>query len=163
MATVLITKEQEAAEEKKKMVTLVSSDGKKFVVEQKVAEQSVTIKAVMACCGIESPIPVHQVSGDVLSPILEYCEKHAEEKKETEEWDREYMEKAKTDLDFLHNFLLADHFVQIPELIDLLAKTFADMIRMKTPEQIRQMLNIKNDLTKEQEERIQAEFGWAFQ
>ncbi|KAH7652089.1 S-phase kinase-associated protein 1 [Dioscorea alata] len=156
-----ITKEQE-----EKMVTLVSSDSKKFVVEQKVAEKSLVIKMIMNCCGIESPIPVQRVKGDILKSILEYCEKHSneDEKEEVmEEWDKEYMENAKKDIVFFHDLMLGSHFLHIQELVDLIAQTFVGMIKMKSPEEIRQMFNIQNDLTKEQEDYIRTKFGWAFQ
>ncbi|XP_039117462.1 SKP1-like protein 14 [Dioscorea cayenensis subsp. rotundata] len=161
MATI-ITKEQQ---EKEKMVTLVSSDSEKFVVEQKVAEKSHVIKMVMNCCGIESPIPVRRVKGDILKSILEYCEKHSkgEAQEVMEKWDKEYMDKAEKDLVFFHDLMLASHFLHIQELVDLIAVTFAGMLKMKSPEEIRQKFNINNDLTKEQEEHIMTTFGWAFQ
>lgn len=61
-----------------KMVTLCSSDGEIFEVEETVAKQSETIKYLINfhCAGTGIPLP--HVSGKILSKVIKYCEKHAE-------------------------------------------------------------------------------------
>ena len=42
-------------------------------------------------------------------------------------------------------------------------KSLADMIKGKTPEEIRKTFNIKNDFTPEEEEEVRRENQWAFE
>ncbi|KAK0575304.1 hypothetical protein LWI29_037009 [Acer saccharum] len=48
-------------------------------------------------------------------------------------------------------------------LLDLTCQTVADMIKGKTPEEIRKTFNIKNDFTPEEEEEVRRENQWAFE
>ncbi|XP_026385081.1 SKP1-like protein 1B [Papaver somniferum] len=45
----------------------------------------------------------------------------------------------------------------------LTCQTVADMIKGKTPEEIRKTFNIKNDFTPEEEEEVRRENQWAFE
>ena len=57
----------------------------------------------------------------------------------------------------------AANFLNIKGLLDLTCQTVADMIKGKTPEEIRKTFNIKNDFTPEEEEEIRRENQWAFE
>lgn len=57
----------------------------------------------------------------------------------------------------------ASCYLKIQNLNDLGCKTVANIIAGKTPEQIRQTFNIKNDFTREEEEEVKEEFAWAFE
>ena len=45
-------------------------------------------------------------------------------------------------------------------LLDVTCKTVANMIKGKTPEEIRKTFNIKNDFTPEEEEQVRKENEW---
>ena len=47
-------------------------------------------------------------------------------------------------------------------LLDLTCMTVANMMKGKTPEEIRKTFNIKNDFTAEEEEEVRKENQWAF-
>lgn len=57
----------------------------------------------------------------------------------------------------------AANYLNIKGLLDLACQTVADMIKGKTPEEIRKTFNIKNDFTPEEEEEIRRENQWAFE
>ena len=57
----------------------------------------------------------------------------------------------------------AANFLNIKDLLDLTCQTVADMIKGKTPEEIRKTFNIKNDFTPEEEEEVRRENQWAFE
>ena len=51
-------------------------------------------------------------------------------------------------------FLQAANYLNIKGLLDLTCQTVADMIKGKTPEEIKKILNIRNDFTPEEEEEV---------
>lgn len=59
--------------------------------------------------------------------------------------------------------LQAANYLNIKSLLDLTCQTVADMIKGKTPEEIRKTFNIKNDFTPEEEEEVRRENQWAFE
>ena len=54
----------------------------------------------------------------------------------------------------------AANYLDIKPLLDLTCKTVANMIKGKTPEEIRKTFNIKNDFTPEEEEQVRKENAW---
>ncbi|PPD83805.1 hypothetical protein GOBAR_DD19275 [Gossypium barbadense] len=108
-----------------KKVTLSSSDGWTFEVEEAVAFQSQTIKHLYETGCIGDFIPVPNVTGDILSMV---------------------------DQSTLFDLILAANFMNINSLMDLTCKTVANMMKGKTTKEIRGTFNIKNDYTPEAEE-----------
>ncbi|TVT97410.1 hypothetical protein EJB05_57345, partial [Eragrostis curvula] len=171
-----------AAEEgEKKMITLHSSDGEQFEIEEAVAKQSQTIRHMIEDDCTDNGVPLPNVNSKILSKVIEYCNKHAEAKaddagaeaassstatkssdgsKDLKTWDAEFV---KVDQGTLFDLILAANYLNIKDLLDLTCQTVADMIKGKTPEEIRTIFNIKNDFTKEEEEEIRKENPWAFE
>lgn len=63
----------------------------------------------------------------------------------------------------LISLVQAANYLNIKNLLDLTCQTVADMIKGKTPEEIRKTFNIKNDFTPEEEEEVRRENQWAFE
>ncbi|GAB2210479.1 hypothetical protein Droror1_Dr00015745 [Drosera rotundifolia] len=153
----------------KKTVTLKSSDGEEFDVDIAVASESQTIKHSIEDDETGTAIPLPNVTGSILAKVIEYCKKHVEAAPKGDdravmdalkEWDQEFM---KIDQNTLFDLILAANYLNIKGLLDLTCQTVADMIKGKTPEEIRTMFNIKNDFTPEEEEEIRRENQWAFE
>jgi len=150
-------------------VTLKSSDEESFEVLEEVANMSETIRNMIEDTGAEAPIPLPNVTGKVLSKVIEYCEAKVQSKKangvpaKTEEenkaWESEFV---KLDQGTLFQLILAANYLNIKELLDLTCYTVANMIKGKSPEEIRKAFNIKNDFTPEEEEEVRREHQWAF-
>ncbi|OEL23296.1 SKP1-like protein 1B [Dichanthelium oligosanthes] len=133
-------------------------------------------------------IPVHNVTAKILAKVLEYCNNHAaagagpevaaaagtaassvagsssnaSSGKKVDElafFDKEFID---VDQDTLHELLLAANSLEIKPLLDLACQRAADMIKDKTPEQIREMFGIINDFSPEEEEEFRKEYAWAF-
>jgi S-phase kinase-associated protein 1 len=154
-------------------IKLSSLDEQEFDVPRAVAEMSVTIKNMledMADSGTDAAIPLPNVSGKILSKVIDYCKYHlehptpiSEEKKEEKRtddilpWDQEF---CKVDQATLFELILAANYLDIKPLLDLTCKTVANMIKGKTPEEIRKTFNIKNDFTPEEEEQVRKENEW---
>ncbi|KAJ9119102.1 hypothetical protein QFC22_003593 [Naganishia vaughanmartiniae] len=163
------------------MVTLTTNDGEKFEVEKPVAERSVLIKNMIEDIGGDTePIPLPNVSASVLKKVdtlvLEWCEHHkadpmpavpdandaAEETRrrniDISEWDGKFIQ---VDQEMLFEIILAANYLDIKPLLDLGCKTVANMIKGKSPEEIRKLFNIQNDFTPEEEAQIKRENEWA--
>ncbi len=55
----------------------------------------------------------------------------------------------------------AANYLDIKALLDVGCKTVANMIKGKSPEEIRKTFNIQNDFTPEEEDQIRRENEWA--
>jgi len=172
-----------AADGEKKMITLKSSDGEEFEVEEAVAMESQTIRHMIEDDCADNGIPLPNVNSKILSKVIEYCNKHVLANKpaagsdgaaadgsaaaaapapaeDLNNWDAEFV---KVDQATLFDLILAANYLNIKGLLDLTCQTVADMIKGKTPEEIRKTFNIKNDFTPEEEEEIRRENQWAFE
>jgi S-phase kinase-associated protein 1 len=156
-------------------VTLQSSDAKSFQVDVKVATMSQTIKGLIEDAGTVHAIPLPNISGKALEKIVEYAKHHADLKSletknedETEdvskrtddisEWDQNF---CKVDQEFLFELLLAANYLDIKGLLDLVCKSVANMIKGKTPAEIRETFNIKREFTKEEIDEVKKENMWS--
>ncbi|EXC35315.1 SKP1-like protein 1A [Morus notabilis] len=157
-----------------KKIVLRSSDGESFEVEEAVALQSQTIKHMVEDVSDDSAIPLPNVTSRILSKVIEYCNRHsdasssasasasagASDDNDLKSWDAEFV---KVDQATLFDLILAANYLNIKNLLDLTCQTVADMIKGKTPEEIRSTFNIKNDFTPEEEEEVRRENQWAFE
>jgi S-phase kinase-associated protein 1 len=103
---------------------------------------------------------------------MEWCKHHVNDppasadddsdsrKKTTEidEWDQKFMN---VDQEMLFEIILAANYLDIKPLLDVGCKTVANMIKGKSPEEIRKTFNIQNDFTPEEEDQIRRENEWA--
>jgi len=121
--------------------------------------------------GIEEQIPLPNVSSKILSKVIEYCTYHVNATKAQEDktapdaeavkaWDAEFVQ---VDQGTLFDLILAANYLNIKGLLDLTCMTVANMIKGKSPEEIRKTFNIKNDFTPEEEEEVRRENQWAFE
>lgn len=101
----------------------------------------------------------------MLKKILEYCEYHKDDvvpatedesdriKRTTDisEWDQKFLS---VDQEMLFEIILTANYLDIRPLLDIGCKTVANMIKGKSPEEIRRTFNIQNDFTPEEEDQI---------
>ncbi|GBF95073.1 hypothetical protein Rsub_07574 [Raphidocelis subcapitata] len=152
-------------------VKLTSSDAQMFEVDEEVANESITIRNMIEDTGTEEVIPLPNVNGKILAKVIEYCRYHVEAARkgaddkpaksedEVKTWDTDFV---KVDQATLFDLILAANYLNIKGLLDLTCQTVANMIKGKTPEEIRKTFNIKNDFTPEEEEEVRRENQWAF-
>ncbi|XVF15960.1 hypothetical protein REPUB_Repub09cG0200700 [Reevesia pubescens] len=149
-------------------ITLKSSDGESFEVDEAVALESQTIKHMIEDDCADNGIPLPNVTSKILAKVIEYCKKHVESPKtddraaddDLKSWDADFV---KVDQATLFDLILAANYLNIKGLLDLTCQTVADMIKGKTPEEIRKTFNIKNDFSPEEEEEVRRENQWAFE
>jgi len=164
-------------------VKLQSSDDHEFEVDFELIKKSVTLKNMLEDIGEgeDMPIPLPNITANILEKVIEYLEHHKndpspndddenkEEKEEKEEkkddkrtdnideWDTNFM---KVDQATIFELILASNYLDIKPLLDLGCKTVANMIKGKTPEEIRKTFNIKNDFTPEEETAVRKDNEW---
>ncbi|KXN69986.1 cytosolic glyco protein FP21 [Conidiobolus coronatus NRRL 28638] len=154
-------------------VKLLSSENTPFTVEKDVIIRSVLIKNMLEDIGDSgTPIPLPNVTAPILTKVIEYCEHHRNDpfvveddtndnktksSDDIEPWDHQF---CKVDQGTLFELILAANYLDIKPLLELTCKTVANMIKGKTPEEIRKTFNIENDFTPEEEEQIRKENQW---
>jgi len=137
------------------MLKLLSSDGIEYELDQQLATASGTIKDLMEDAGTEEAIPLPNIDSKTLKQVITHMTTISSK---GEEDIAEYY--SKVDQDTLFAMILAANYLDIKELLDNLCKTVANMIKGKTPEEIRKTFNIKNDFTPEEEEQVRRENEW---
>ena len=124
-----------------------------------------------------------------MNKVVEWCDHHKHDPPSThddddsrrkatdiDEWDQKFMQ---VDQEMLFEIILvcvssmscswlrrltrrqAANYLDIKALLDVGCKTVANMIKGKSPEEIRKTFNIQNDFTPEEEDQIRRENEWA--
>ncbi|OWM68227.1 SKP1-like protein 1B [Punica granatum] len=130
-------------------ITLKSSDGETFEVDEAVAVESQTIKHMIEGegDGADIAIPLPDVTSKILAKVIEYCKKHVESRssedrannEELKSWDADFI---KVDRATLYDLILAAKSLNIKSLLDLTCHTAMDMIRGENPEATGKILGI---------------------
>ena len=157
-------------------ITLVSNDKQEFKVllaAVKAAPGSVsknnTISNLIVDVGTDSPIQLPDVDGKTLGKVVEYLMYHLEHPlepvKEEDlqradnicEWDKKFCE---IEHQFLDDLILAANFLELHDLLHLGCKPIANMLKGKTPDEIKKTFNILKPLSPEEEEKVRKENSW---
>jgi len=110
----------------KKKVVLRSSDGNDFEVDEKVAMESNTIKHMLEDLSDSEAIPLPNVTGKILSKVIEYCKKHVETSKsdddrfadvELQDWDTDFTKDLIHDQETLFDLILVRIFSSLVNLL----------------------------------------------
>ena len=117
----------------------------------------------------EEAIPLPNVNATILKKVISWCTHHKDDSPPPEDdenrekvtddistWDMEFL---KVDQGTLFELILAANYLDIKGLLDVTCKTVANMIKSKTPEEIRKTFNIKNDFTLAEEEQVNKFFS----
>jgi len=161
-----------SSSETPKKVTLKSCDEAEFKVDIPVASRSILLKNMIEDVGeTDQSIPLPNVNEKVLKKVLEWCEHHVNDPQpandddesrrrntEIDDWDQKFLN---VEQDMLFEIILAANYLDIKQLLDIGCKTVANMIKGKTPEEIRSTFNIVNDFTQDEEDQIRKENEWA--
>ena len=138
-------------------IKIQSNEGEVFTVETEIAKKSGTIRNIMEDLGVEEgkdneeAVPLPNVNTYILKKVLQLSS-----------LDREARgsDFLRVEQGTLFELILAANYLDIKGLLDVTCKTVANMIKGKTPEEIRKTFNIKNDFTPAEEEQIRKENEW---
>lgn len=149
-------------------IKLRSSDNEIFDIDVQIAKCSGTIKTMLEDCGMENNdnavVPLPNVNSATLRKVLDWAEYHQDDPQPTEDdeekekrtddilpWDADFL---KMDQGALFELILVANYLDIKALLDIACKTIANMMKGKTPADIRQTFHIKNDFTSAEEKDI---------
>ena len=106
------------------------------------------------------------LSGNILAKAVAYCGHYRDSPPAEEDggqrdpihgWDLEF---TRVDQATLFEMILAANFLDIKPMLDLTCRAVGEMIRGRTPAEIRAHFNITNDFTPEEEEQVRRENEW---
>jgi len=154
-------------------IKLKSSDGEVFDVEMEVAKASVTIKTMIEDLNVgennDEVVPLPNVNSTILKKVLLWANYHKNDPPVVEDenrdkrtddicsWDADFL---KVDQGTLFELILASNYLDIKGLLNVTCKSVANMIKGKTPEEIRKTFNIANDFSPQEEEQVRKENEW---
>ncbi|GMY33235.1 SKP1-like protein 20 [Fagus crenata] len=165
-------------------ITLKTSDGEEFLVEEAVAMEFVTVKSFFEEEGDSqsTPMPLPNVSSFALSRVIVYCrrildiraklptgEAGEEELKEAEKKVKEERKAFEAEFvkdesnEAIRELILAANYLDIKEMLQFLNQNVADRIQNKSVEYVRNFFGIENDFSPEEEAKLREEFAWAFE
>lgn len=111
---------------------------------------------------IHDDVAIHPEAKDgekVPAPQVVYDEIISKQKRKLDEWDTSYL--ASMDKYDIYDVVLAANYLEIPDLLETTCREVATRIKSLSPEKIREELNITQDLTPEEVDRITRENEWA--
>ncbi len=137
-------------------VTLKSIDGAMFPLSCEAWRLSQYVSACTSFCETSTPIMV-PFPASAVERLVQYLERHAQNADDLETWDQEF---CKVSQPVLFESISMSVYCQVESMTDVGCRTVANMIKGKSPEEIRATFNIKNDFTPEEEEQVRRENEW---
>ena len=150
------------------MFTLVSNQGTRYTIDKRGIQHSDLLKSMVEMDSTVSEYVVHDAPDDVLHIIVRYMEYHiatppkptqrpltSRLKDVVDDWDFDLMLELEFDesqMDkrrFMYNLFQVVWRIDMRSLIDLICMKFVEMMKHKTPDQIRSLFDIENDLTEQ--------------
>ncbi|XP_057792228.1 SKP1-like protein 11 [Salvia miltiorrhiza] len=146
-----------ASSSEKKMILLISKEGETFEIEEAAALLSGTVQHMIEDDCTTGGIPLSNVDSVTLAKVIEFCKSHAasDDVETLKKFNSDYVNTVKDDQELLFDLVLAANYLDMKKLLDLMCQTIADMIREKSPEEIRKMFHI----TSEEEEALRKEYA----
>lgn len=163
------------------LVYLQSNDLVNFPVSRKTAEMSGLVRSLLQELGDadDTLIPLPCLKQNLLKYVVDYLEYHAQYppnpierplRRPIEEviceWDYEFLftdlvkDGDENDHKLLVEMIMAANYLEVQPLVDLCSACMASIIKGKQPDQLRDLFNIENDLTPDEEEKIQEQLLW---
>jgi S-phase kinase-associated protein 1 len=157
-------------------VQLITSDGKKIIGDSSLINASKFIQDMIHDMNSDASVPTIEIplvniNSVILNKVVEFCIHHRDDPPFTAEtlnkfrqqanmtdhWDEQF---CKVDQKTLFDLMTAANFLNVQTLLEVTCKAVANLIRGKTPQEIRATFNIEPDLTPEEEEAIMQENKW---
>lgn len=135
------------------VINLQTGDGKIYQVLYKDIKTSGTINNVIEDVGVDQPIPIPGIDGKILTSVIDCCK--------TIETDHDgWVSKlAAMPKEEVYKLISASNYLGIAQLLDMTTNTIANLIKGKTPEQLRTIFDITRNATPEEEAEMKEEWN----
>jgi len=134
-----------------KVVVRTTRDDSTFEMPMAAAQLSKFLANTIEEFGTGEALPIQgQITGATMRQVVRWCEYHAESVDEDDvaDQDEDFMkELSQTEI---FDVMLAANFLDIDALVELTAKSIANMAKGKTTEELRAQFNIQSDWTAEE-------------
>lgn len=157
------------------LIQLKPFDGDAIDVDINIAKMFNTIANLIENCDTSktlNPVPLQHVSSESLKKMIKFAELHQNDLPMTEEAaskelkrtfklkgeDKKFVDNL--NMNELCDLIIAANFLDFKLLLDVLCKSVALMMKDRTIDEIREVFNIKNDFTEEEELKIREENSW---
>jgi S-phase kinase-associated protein 1 len=157
-----------------KLVSIVTNqDGKmKHSVPLAHARMSGTIANMLDDIGdnVDSDIPIPNIKGLIMKKVVEFCQHHPDtplnptdeqqlemRTKPLEGWDQDFV---RVPLATLFEMILAANFLDLKPMLDVTCKAVSEMIKGKSPEDIKKIFGVEGDFTQEEKDQVLLDNPW---
>ncbi|KAI1299377.1 Suppressor of kinetochore protein 1 [Halotydeus destructor] len=164
-------------------IKIVTNDAMEFVVDQRVANAFKVIHDMLETLrggyedgdvqDFDTPVRLQNVRGDIMKEMLDWVDHHKDDPDTSDEeeqyrdrrtddipqWDKNFV--GRWEKPVLYEVLQACNYLDLRPLLEICCKTIANMIKGKSVEQVREILQIQSDYTPEEEEQLKKENAWA--
>ena len=141
-------------------------------VNYKILESCETIKNMLTDMGLDNntiiPLPIENMYSEAhFDKIIEYCQymmtpdfpvvrlDGSKIEGDLQQWEKDWI--AKMDKQMIFELIMTANYLSNKPFLEMLCKSVAEMIQGKSPDEIREIFNIKNDFTPEEEAEIKKE------
>lgn len=132
-------------------ITLVSCDNVHICIPKSIAVQSKLVSTVLETDTDATEVNIHSVYGTTLEQIVHYMTYNTlPDLFYTNPWNR----------DMTYNLLSASDYMIIPPLLEAVCTYIVDVMKDKSPEEIRSIMDIHDDLSVEQRSKLIQDTSW---
>jgi S-phase kinase-associated protein 1 len=135
-----------------RVVNIITADNHKFELSEKILSQSGFFDALLKSDSEETTVNLSNIDGETFSKISEYLEYSVDKPpleiktiigKEMEDIvGKYYSDYCSVDIPLLHKMINASNYLNIDPLLHLCCAKFATLIRGKTAEQVKRIINL---------------------
>lgn len=154
------------------LVTIVTNEGQHHTMPLPHARMSGTIANMLDDVDddVESNIPIPNIKGEIMKKVVDFCAQHPDallnptEEQQLEmrttplnAWAKQFVG---VPLEMLFEMIQAANFLDLKPMLDVTCKAVAEMIKGKTPEDIKKIFGVEGDFTPEEKAQVIAENPW---
>jgi len=134
------------------------------------ARMSGTIANMLDDIDDDSNIPIPNIKGEIMKKVVDFCKQHPDaplnptdaqqlelRTKPLEGWDQDFV---RVPLSTLFEMILAANFLDLKPMLDVTCKGVAEMIKGKSPEDIKKIFGVEGDFTQEEKTQVLIDNPW---
>ena len=150
------------------IITLISAEGQWFSIPKQSLLMSELCKTTLEGDSSANELPMNFIESDTIARIVSYLQYHTTVPPRriskpilsnnirdlVDRWDSNFIDQPQ---EIVFKLMLAANYLNIKPLLHLTCAKIGTLLKGKTPDQLRQVLGIRNDFTPAEEEEIRRE------